>query len=374
MSAAREWEKSERRTEATGIGRPFRLSVIVPVHNGEEVLGRCLAALSRSMYPNFEVIVVDDCSTDSTREIARQYGRNCIQTAKTMGPAAARNLGSKHATGEILVFVDADVVITASGLQLIAQAFENDLKLSALFGSYDDEPACRTFISQYKNLLHHYVHQSSNQTATTFWAGYGAIRKDIFECVGGFDSDTYAHPSIEDIALGLELVRRGYSVRLEKGLTAKHLKCWTISSLVGADIFHRAVPWTRLILRSGQAPRDLNLTYGSRVSAVLGLVLCVSCLLLPLAIWNDSRGIAASLAIAIAALAAALVYLNRDLYRFFFRKRGPWFTMRAVFVHWAYYVYSSATFAVVAAGYAFGLGAPRRGASAIDQGRSRAVK
>ena len=126
-----------------------------------------------------------------------------------MGPAGARNLGAQHAGGEILLFVDADVVVPPDAVRVIAGDFVGDRELAAVFGSYDDTPAWTTFISQYKNLMHHYVHQTASESATTFWAGCGAIRKSVFEEFEGFDSETYATPSIEDIALGLKLTQSG---------------------------------------------------------------------------------------------------------------------------------------------------------------------
>ena len=132
-----------------------------------------------------------------------------------------RNLGAQHAGGEILAFVDADVVMPPGGLCLIAEDFCRDPELAAVFGSYDDKPAWTTFISQYKNLMHHYVHQTSSESAATFWAGCGAVRKTIFEEFNGFDGATYTVPSIEDIAFGLELTRSGRKIQLDKRLDGK---------------------------------------------------------------------------------------------------------------------------------------------------------
>jgi GT2 family glycosyltransferase len=84
-----------------------------------------------------------------------------------------------------------------------------------VFDSYDDETGEKNFISQYKNLFHHFVHQQSNTEAVTFWAGCGAIRQEIFDKVGGFDTARYARPSIEDIELGYWMRRMGYRLMLD---------------------------------------------------------------------------------------------------------------------------------------------------------------
>ncbi len=334
---------------------PARLSVIVPVRNGSNCLPRCLEALGRSDYAQFEVIVVDDCSTDNTPQIAERYGAKCVRTAQTQGPGGARNLGAQHAGGEILVFVDADVVLPPEGLRLIAEDFCVDPQLAAVFGSYDDAPAWPTFISQYKNLMHRYVHQASSESAATFWAGCGAIRKNIFEELGGFDATTYAVPSIEDIALGLELARAGRRIRLDKRLAVKHLKRWTVRNLLRADILHRAIPWTKLILTTRQLPRDLNLTYASRASSLLVGLLALVYVLLPFSIGGMVRIRPGLVLGVIAFLSLLLLWLNWDVYRFFGRRLGWWFAARAVLAHWAYYLYSGITFALCAVIHFVGL-------------------
>src|SRR5215469_16254906 len=87
--------------------RGVRISVIVPVHNGLHVIGRCLEAIRLSTYTNFEVLVVDDCSTDETPQIVNNFGVQCLKTPRKLGPSGARNLGADHGMGEILLFVDA---------------------------------------------------------------------------------------------------------------------------------------------------------------------------------------------------------------------------------------------------------------------------
>ena len=321
-----------------------RISVVVPACNSRLHLPRCLEALARSEYVQFEVIVVDDCSTDDTAQVAVRYGARCFRTPQRMGPAGARNLGAQAAGGEILLFVDADVAVTPETLRLVAEDLVCDPELAAVFGSYDDKPAWTSFISQYKNLMHHYVHQTSSETASTFWAGCGAMRKKVFEEFRGFDAETYFTPSIEDIALGLKLTQSGRRIRLDKRIEVKHLKQWTVRNLLRADILYRAIPWTRLILNSRQIPRDLNLTYASRGSSLLAGLLALGCLLLPFSLGGLMRVRPAILFAGLAFIALLLVFLNRKVYEFFLRKRGLWFAVRAALAHWAYYLYSGVTF------------------------------
>jgi glycosyltransferase involved in cell wall biosynthesis len=113
-----------------------------------------LEALLRSDYTEFEVIVVDDCSRDNTRQIVERFRARYVRTPETIGPAGARNLGVRHSQGQIVVFLDADVELSPEGLELIREEFDRDPELAAVFGSYDDRPAWGNFLSQYKNLMH----------------------------------------------------------------------------------------------------------------------------------------------------------------------------------------------------------------------------
>jgi glycosyltransferase involved in cell wall biosynthesis len=326
------------------------LSVIVPVHNGAMYLSRCLESLRQSEYPHFEVIVVDDCSTDSSAEIAKRYGARCFRTPHILGPAGARNMGVAYALAGIFVFVDADVVLPSNALDLIAMDFAGDAQLAALFGSYDDAPACDCFLSQYKNLAHSYVHQNSSERALTFWAGCGAVRREPFVKFGGFNATRYPHPSIEDIELGYRLSLGGQTIKLNKQLRVKHLKRWTLRSLLKADILRRAVPWTRLILETRHLPRDLNLTSRARVSAgLVGLLSAAWVLLfsqaahiLPTITFFPHARLAELAAIAVVTM--VLAALNWDVYAFFANKRGWWFAARVVPMHWFYYFYSGVVF------------------------------
>jgi glycosyltransferase involved in cell wall biosynthesis len=328
-----------------------RLSVIIPVANGESVLACCLDALRRSEYEAFEVIVIDDCSTDDAARVAQHYGVRYFCSANRMGPANARNIGARFARGDILVFVDADVVLSPNSLQMIADGFDCNPRIAAVFGSYDDAPDWPAFFSQYRNLLHHYIHQCSRESASTFWAGCGAMRKSVFERFGRFDEATYNKPSIEDVALGMKITRAGHPILLDKRLMVKHLKRWTFFSMVKTDIFHRAVPWGRLILNTRYLPSDLNFDKRSRASLVLVAGLSASMVLLALSSLLHWPPVQAPLLIVALFCVCLLLAINRRLYNFFIKKRGWWFAVRAVPAHWFYFFYGGLTLAFVSLDY-----------------------
>lgn len=323
---------------------PFpSVSIVVPVHNGAAAFEKCLAALSRSLHAPDEVIVVDDGSTDRSGQAARRCGARVLRNSQPQGPAAARNRGAQAATSDLLFFVDADVTVHPDTVGRVADAFCADPKLDALIGSYDDAPADPHFLSQYRNLLHHFTHQRAREEASTFWGACGAIRRDVFARVGGFD-ERFARPSIEDIELGYRLTEAGHRIRLDKDVQVTHLKRWTAGSMLKTDLLRRGVPWTELILRSGSLPSDLNVDLRSRLSVAL---------------------VAASGGLLIASLKAPRLLaltpfligiftaLNRQFYNFLRHARGEKFMLKAIPWHAAYYACSGGAFILGAARYAF---------------------
>ncbi len=320
--------------------RTLTISVVIPVFDGAASLSRCLNALKLSNSSVSECIVVDDRSSDDSAAVAEAAGAVVLRTPGRMGPAAARNLGAAFASGDLLVFIDSDVCVHERTLERILARFEDEPDLDALIGSYDDEPAAPGFISQYKNLLQHYVHQNGRRAATTFWSGCGAVRREVFLAAGGFD-EAYSRPSIEDIDFGYRLCERGSRITLDPSVQVKHLKQWRLAGLLRSDIFDRALPWTRLILRSARLPDDLNLASSQRVSAALVVAAAVlagagpafDSLMAPLAVLP---------------LAAAMM-LNVRFYSFLAGKRGLAFAAAAVILHLAYYLYSTAAFTAGAA-------------------------
>lgn len=250
--------------------QPSMISVIVPVYNGGDALRRCLGAVMESDYPAYECVVVDDGSTDESQAVARELGAQVVPSSGgPHGPAFARNRGAEAASGEVLFFVDADVVIHRDALSRVARTLVEHPDVDAVFGSYDESPDASEFVSQYKNLFHHFVHQQGNEDGATFWSGCGAVRRQAFFGVAGFDEKRYPRPSIEDIDLGYRLRAAGSRILLNKEIQAKHLKRWTLRGMTESDVFDRAIPWTLLILRDRNLPNDLNLRLSQRMCALL---------------------------------------------------------------------------------------------------------
>ena len=316
------------------------LSVIVPVHDAEHLLGDTLGALARSELgrARWELIVVDDGSRDASPDVASEYADSVVRLqGRARGPAFARNRGAERARGDVLVFVDSDVRIAPDALGRIAQIFGVDPGLGAAFGSYDDQPPAPGLVSRYRNLLHHYHHHRGAGDAETFWAGLGAVRATVFREVGGFDEVRYARPQIEDIELGRRIRRAGHRILLDPTIQGAHLKRWTLPQVVRTDLFHRGIPWTRLILAEGAGGDTLNVQPKEK--------LCVGLVGASLVAFA-AAGLTLSWAWGVAALCmlAIVALLNADLYRYLTRGRGLAFGVGVVPLHLLYYLVSGLSY------------------------------
>jgi glycosyltransferase involved in cell wall biosynthesis len=311
------------------------VSIVVPVYNGGEGFIDCLFAINQYRPSDWELIVVDDGSTDNSGDVARQFGARVLKTAGRQGPGGARNLGTQHARGDYVAFIDADCEVNAATLANIAQTISDYPELDAFFGSYDDQPRAKNFVAQYKNLMHRYVHQTGNEEAFSFWAGCGVVRRSAFLELGGFDVNTYGRPSIEDIDLGYRIRQAGGSIRVAKSVQVKHFKAWSLTNLVKVDIFDRGIPWTRLILRSKKMPNDLNLQSTQRLCVALSFLLLPSLLLS--FIWPVC-------ALVSPVIVSALVALNWDVYKFFYKNRGFVFALKVLPMQWLYFMYGGVSF------------------------------
>ncbi|MEM7254175.1 MAG: glycosyltransferase, partial [Pseudomonadota bacterium] len=317
----------------------------VPVYNNARDLPRCLNAIIEAIGTlAVEIIVVDDASTDDSGAIARTLGVQLIRLESNSGQSTGRNVGAQHALGDILFFVDADVVIAPDAMARVDSFFSNNQDVDAVFGSYDDTPDASGLVSQYRNLLHHFTHQSAHQEAITFWAGCGAVRRAVFLHLGGFN-EGYYNGRIEDIELGYRLTNRGHRIVLDKSLWCRHLKHWSLWNMIRTDVYCRAVPWSRLLLE-GQAPAEnLNVNRAQKLSVALTFLVGLSLLA---SLFYPACLLLTGL------FTAGLVLLNVDWFRFLTERRGVGFAVAAFGLHLLYFGYSGLSYLYVLARRAVG--------------------
>lgn len=309
-------------------------TVIVPFHRQLEQLRASLSAIRASL-PAAELIVSADGAVEDCHAVAVQHAARVVVVPNGPGgPAVARNYAAGSASGEILLFVDTDVVPAAEALPGMCAVLRDQPQLAAVFGAYDHTPPAANFMSQFKNLSHTYVHERGNPDASTFWAGLGAVRTAAFRAVGGFD-ERFARPSVEDIELGYRLRAAGFAIRLDPAFRGTHLKRWSFTGCIRTDLVARGIPWTQLIHRFGALANDLNTSLSLRASVAVAYGILIALLLTPFV------PVAAAAALV---LLGVLVGLNANYYRWLAAHRGWLFALRVVPVHLVHHLCNGLSF------------------------------
>ena len=333
------------------------LSVVVPMFNAPENLERCLRALADSTTEH-ELVVVDDCSTDEgavelARRLVDEAGGRLLRLDRNAGPGAARNRGVEVACGDVVVFIDSDVLVRPDTLERVRRTLAEEPGAAALFGSYDDRPDSRGTVTEYRNLLHHWVHQTGPREASTFWAGCGAVRREVFRRHGGFDVQRYDRPAIEDIELGMRLRAAGERILLCPEIQVTHLKRWRLAEMVRVDVTCRAIPWTRLLIERPGTGGDLNLELGQK--------LCVAFVFLALGLLAGGLAVPGGRALWVwvwgpLACVVPVLWINRGFYSLCLRHAGAGFALAAVALHLLYYLYSGVAFLAAHTAHRLGSG------------------
>ena len=212
------------------------VSIIIPVYNAAETLQSCLEAICATSFKHYEIIVVDDDSSDDSRIIAEQFECRIHKLKEHIGAAAARNAGAAIACGHILLFIDADVVVPDDLIVKIADHFTDDavVAVQTLYscpGRYSDIP------SRYQNDYYHYFCKRIRGDNTSVFATWcAAVSREVFYSVGGFDH-RIPGAAVEDEEFGYELVDRGYRILLDRSIMVEHLARYSVGNFVKRRFF-----------------------------------------------------------------------------------------------------------------------------------------
>jgi GT2 family glycosyltransferase len=236
-----------------------------------------------------------------------------------------------------LFFLDADILVKPDSLGSIVALFDQWPQVGALIGSFGKETKPQNSITVYKNLLHHYTHQTAEQEAATFCGGFGAIRRVAFDAVGGFDP---RHRFLEDVEMGLRLHQAGMAIALVRDLQFTHCKRYTLGSLIRSDLFGRAIPWTQLALSKRVFRNDLNTRTHNILSVPTSLMMAAGILALPVLAFSG-YGMGAEVATGMAAIMFLFVWLNRAFLTFLAKERGAVFAIKGALLLWLGYLYSA---------------------------------
>lgn len=198
----------------TATGHKVRASVIVAVHNGQATIERCLAALVQQTMPreHYEIIVVDDGSTDDTRAQVKSFDEIKLLLQHQAGPASARNLGAQRARGEILLFTDADCEPAPDWIEQMVAPFAK-VQVVGVKGIYRTRQRALVarfvqleYETRYEHMARHMARSGRIDFVDTYAAGY---RRTVFLENGGFDP-AFATASVEDQEFSFRLAMQGH--------------------------------------------------------------------------------------------------------------------------------------------------------------------
>jgi len=221
--------------------------VVIPALNEEKELGECLASLAGQTFPAFEVIVVDNGSTDRTASLAEQWGAQVVAEVRR-GPGYARETGFRAAKAPIIASTDADTVLPPHWVSRIHKAFQEDPKVIAVFGPIRAKPfsaptsLSQTMLPVLETTVVFGQRLALYAGAPLFSGANFAVRREAFFRVQGFCSlrTGQVYASSEDILLGLKLRRFGkvsYLPDLMVWTSARKVRLtdpsWTVKTING---------------------------------------------------------------------------------------------------------------------------------------------
>lgn len=294
-----------------------KVSLIIPVYNNEKGIAECLDSVFRQHYKDFEVIVVDDGSSDGTSIVAKKFPCTIIRLDKNHGAAFARNKGAEEARGSIIVFLDSDCVARKGWLDVIMRDFRKkgiDAVASQYCGNLE-----KSFISEFAFMELFYREKNFPKYLKTAPSACFTCRKKAFESVGGFPKGFPRSFTAEDILFSYEFGKKHRTLwepraavfhRFRKNVFS-YLKQQFSSSMSDALLFIRK---PRILLA------DTFEDKGNYIEVISAALLVLS---LILGIFIRQFFIALLLPI------AAIFLLNTGFFRFLYRKKGLGFALKS---------------------------------------------
>ncbi|MER5883729.1 glycosyltransferase [Streptomyces sp. NPDC001941] len=296
------------------------VSVIVPSYNSEKTLRACLASVFAQSLPPLDVVVVDDASTDGSRDVAREFPCVLVARPDNGGVSAARNLGVATSRGEVLFFLDSDTALAPDAVENAVALLADEPETGCVHGVLDPEPLFDDGPVEVYHCLHaHFWRRRSAGLVGTAFFALAAIERRVFEATGPFDENLR---DSEDVEYSDRLAAT-HRIRLSERVTGRHDDVDRLLPML-AEQFRRSqllVPVAAVERRRGGGLRA-NPTRGVLAAALVPVTL-------PLALWTPW------LFAVPAACAVAFALADVQLSRFVARRQGWFFLPRFTALHFA---------------------------------------
>lgn len=246
-----------------------KYSVIVPAYKAEATIDACLAALMYQSVPkdSYEVIVVDDGSPDSTAERASRYDLKIIRQPNR-GPASARNAGARAASGEIILFTDADCEPTHEWIERMAAPLERDPSISAVKGAYRTKQRSMTARFAQVEFMERFEMLSRATSIDMVDTYSAAFRRGVFEEARGFD-ESFPAANNEDTDLSYRLVASGHKLAFAPEAIVYHMGHPATPARYAKVKFWRGY-WRMVVYRRfpGKAVKDTYTPKALKIQAI----------------------------------------------------------------------------------------------------------
>jgi len=296
----------------------MKISVIMPVYNGEKEITTCLDSIYKTKYKDFEVIVVDDCSTDKTpellKELQKKYPFKVIKLKKNSGVSIARNKGAKNAKGELLYFVDDDTVQKTDNLFKIHKILKKDKDVDVINVTHHWKSLNKGFGPEFIGLKYYYDYDVAKRKnikrlhGSFFQALGGFIPKNIFDELNGFNENIHL-PGGEEFEFGHKLKDHNYKVFTYPELEVYHY-WWTLPKRIKLN-YQRAKVWSNLLIK--QKSFESKGGIATKKNAINSLLITSTLILSLISIPLNTHNIPLILSI------TYLIY-NFDFYKYIFKK------------------------------------------------------
>ncbi len=318
----------------------MKVSVIIPVFNQSRSLVACLESVRESAFQDKEVIVVDDASTEDVRAVVEPFGFTYLRLKRNGGPARARNAGATIASGDVLLFVDADVVLNTDTIDRVARAYQ-DKRVNVYQGIASKIPTNEGFGPALLALKWYFMLHGIRE-ASFVYSHVFSIRNSTFWSVGGFN-ETFKPPNFgEEFELGTRL-RESHAIHVDPELQVKHRFQGVMAR--ARSVYHRAFGWARVFVKTRSFEKT-NASFDETLNGIVGVLFLFSLFT-----------VLFSLKFFLLSLLFLLIYVARVMpfLTFLAREKGGGFALKAIFPNLLWSIAACAGGAIFLLKYTFGI-------------------
>ncbi|MBI5055760.1 MAG: glycosyltransferase family 2 protein [Nitrospirae bacterium] len=298
------------------------ISIVVPTYNAARFMPDLLGSIFRNKVDDMEVIIVDDCSKDDTVKIAKNYPLKVIELGKNGGPAKARNIGVAEAKGDIIFFLDSDVIVLDGAIKEVKDYFDKNPTEKCIIGVCATEPLNKGFVPRYMAMFE-YIHLigTPGNRVSVFAPRCGAIRKDFFQEIGGYN-ESYKGADVEDFELARR-INRTDPIILNRNVMVKHQFAGFRQAV--RNYFKRAVMWMHLFFREKKLDNAGPTAPGNGIAAMCAFFSFITLFFMPFI--DEAKYV-------VLALFHVFVIANFKWWNFMRKEAGFPFAVKALFLNY----------------------------------------